>query len=657
MATKNSGAINAVVGLDGTKFSSGVTGIIERLKTMKTSLDGASSTMKKFGQSAADQELKTKLLTTQISLQESKIKTLTSAYEKSVTEKGKDADETKKAEVAMLKAETTMSKLTIQLENTTKNIDTQGNAWKGLSTKAGDASSKMGEHVSNLKNTLLGLATSIAGGVGLFALGESAINTGDAVYTLSEKLHVSTDEASQMSRMLKVTDTDSAPLISTMTRLDKGIEGAGVKGNVTTKALQGFGISLMDAHGKLLPIPGQLDVLAAAYQKAADNGNEEAFSAQVLGAKGQALIPMLQDYTEAKQAAAKVVGIGIDPKEAHETKVQLDTLKIEFGQLGMMVANSVMPIVQAVIPQLMAVMTNMANYFKDHKTEIKQFTDNIIATGKALLNDVTPVVKDIFNFITQHGEATMKIVEGIGAAFLAYKLVISPIIAVKKAFDDCSAAVTILKDKQLLSNAAATAGKVAGGLLAGATKIAAGAQWLFNWAMDACPAGMILLALAAIGLALYYLVTHFNDICTAIHKAWDALTLWNNTPAQNKSAAVTMQQNGLGVTSKVSVPSAATSVTASSAKSRGYALGTPSASPGGHWVGEHEPEWLNFKGGESVTPLSQITAAMKNLSNMSFGGGATTNNKSNSIHIDNVNINNQGDQARSLQMLDFMSAF
>ena len=108
-------------------------------------------------------------------------------------------------------------------------------------------------HFSNLKNTILGLGASIAGGAGLFEMASSALEAGDATYTLSQKLAISTDEASSLNRIFKITDTSTQPFISTMLRLDKSIEGAGAKGNATTKALADFGIKLTDANEKLLP--------------------------------------------------------------------------------------------------------------------------------------------------------------------------------------------------------------------------------------------------------------------------------------------------------------------------------------------------------------------------------------------------------------------
>jgi len=115
-------------------------------------------------------------------------------------------------------------------------------------------------------------------------------------------------------------------------------------------------------------------------------------------------------------------------------------------------------------------------------------------------------------------------------------------------------------------------------------KAVAAAQWLTNAAMTANPIGLVVAALIVLGGTIYEVVKHFDQITAAIKGAWNALNLWNITPAQSKQANVTMTQNGLGVTSKAG----------------GYASGTDYATAGMHWVGENGPEIVNFKGGETV---------------------------------------------------------
>jgi len=80
-----------------------------------------------------------------------------------------------------------------------------------------------------------------------------------------------------------------------------------------------------------------------------------------------------------------------------------------------------------------------------------------------------------------------------------------------------------------------------------ATSIITAAQWLFNAAMDANPIGVVILALAALGVAVYEVVKHWQDICEWVSKAWDWLTKWNGTKAVDKSINVTTNTTSDGM--------------------------------------------------------------------------------------------------------------
>jgi len=79
-----------------------------------------------------------------------------------------------------------------------------------------------------------------------------------------------------------------------------------------------------------------------------------------------------------------------------------------------------------------------------------------------------------------------------------------------------------------------------------ATKAITAVQWLFNAAMDANPIGVVVIALAALGFAIYEVVKHWQDIVTWISKAWDWLKKWNGTPAEDKNSTVTTNYQSKG---------------------------------------------------------------------------------------------------------------
>jgi len=123
----------------------------------------------------------------------------------------------------------------------------------------------------------------------------------------------------------------------------------------------------------------------------------------------------------------------------------------------------------------------------------------------------------------------------------------------------------------------------------GAVLAGTAAQWLFNGAMLANPIGIVVLALAGLGLAIYGVVKHWKDIVKWIQKAWNWLKKWNGEPSKDKNINVNTKYTSSGSSSQYG------------GVNRGYASGTDFATPGAHWVGEEGPEIVNFKGGETVT--------------------------------------------------------
>jgi phage-related protein len=412
--------INAKVSLDSTGFNTAISDINRQLVVAKAQFREASSSVNGFGNDTASLGLKSEMLSEQFELQKQRVETLQEAYEKLVVAQGEDSKAAENMQIRLLNAQTQMNKTKNELEDTNSKINEQSSVWDKLSGVTQTVHEKMSGLLDGLKNSFYTLAGIAAGGAGLFELTNKAVEAGNATYELSEKLHVTTQEASQMSKIFSITDTDTQPFIATISKLDKAVESAGKKGNTTTKSLEEFGVKLTDAHGKLLPLPDQLQVLSEAYKKATEAGNDEAFSSEVLGAKGQQLIPLLEQYTEAKQAASQVKGIGIDPKEAHETEEQLQVLKIETKQLGMTFANALMPVTQALIPTLMSAFTNLAQTINSHQAEIKQFANNLIDAGKSIGSTLMPVVKTLFNLISEHGAASKTIIEGLAGAFLFF---------------------------------------------------------------------------------------------------------------------------------------------------------------------------------------------------------------------------------------------
>lgn len=244
-----------------------------------------------------------------------------------------------------------------------------------------DASNKIGE-ISKQTGSLIGnfqkLAIAAGGAFGLGDLISSAVQAGDAVYTLSSRLGISAGEAGQLSRILKLTGGDVNSAATAIMRLDKSFTSAGTAGDRAKTTLANYGVSLTDANGKLLPLNQQLENLATGYKEAKKNGQEQAFLMDTLGVKGMALAQTLDQYTEAAKTASKVQGIGLDPKEMHELNQQMKVMQMESSQVKLAFVAALAPVAQSVFPEIISDLTSTAKFLAQNKQEVRDITKDVV---------------------------------------------------------------------------------------------------------------------------------------------------------------------------------------------------------------------------------------------------------------------------------------
>ena len=648
--------VNAKFGLDGTGFQEGISKINSELKVVQAQFKEAGTRVTAFGSTSDSLKEKSALLNRQIDLQKQAVEKLQLAFDKSVTAKGADAKATQTLEEKLYKAKSTLNGMEGELKKTTTEVDKQSFSWTGLTSKVKETSEKGQSHVLGLKNAVIGLAAAAAGGAGLFSVAEGAINAGDAAYQLSEKLHMSATDAGLLNKELTLADTNADAFTGTMLRLDKGVEGAGKKGNATTKALAEYGVTLTDSKGKLLSYNDQLKALADGYQKAAASGNEEAYTSQVLKSRGKDLVGILGNYNDVATQASKVKGIGIDPEQAHKVKMEMEALSMQVKQLGYTFGNALIPIVAQVLPPLQTGFTNLAQNIKDHQKDIKDFTQNLFDIGKTFGQMVLPELVGGFNFIKDHGEAAKVVIIGLAGAFVAFKTVtaiINGVTAVQETWTK-------------------------------ATKLAEAAQAALNFVMDANPFGLVILVIAGLTAAFILLYNHYKPFHDFVDNSFKVIS----SGAKNMGQTVSNVINGLGniFTSLPSqaakwgsdfvqglidgiknmiggVTSAATNI-ANTIKSFLH-FSTPDEGP----LADYEtwmPDFMTglakgIKGSKNVVSdaLKGLSADMKvNATAGIFGaaGSSVTNNKKieQHVHVQNMQLMSQGDTNKTLQQLQFL---
>ena len=248
----------------------------------------------------------------------------------------------------------------------------------GASPVASAASAAQGASaaVSGVTAKLANLAMVAAGGFGLGAIIDNVVNAGEALYQLSNKLHMSTADVAQFKKMMTLSGVDVEVAAKSFSKMDKVLSSGGKSAEALQAYLGQFGVTLTDANGHLLPMNQQLDAMAAGYQKANAEGRGQEFMLQTLGAKGTELTKVFENYADAKAAASQIKGVGLDPKALHETWLQMNILKAEASQVGLGLAAAFVPIAQQILPALVPVLQQVVVFIQKNQDSIAMLVTN-----------------------------------------------------------------------------------------------------------------------------------------------------------------------------------------------------------------------------------------------------------------------------------------
>lgn len=364
---------------------------------------------------AGDDELKKQAiemqsLTRQIELQTAKLRLLGQARDSAYKRTGENSSLSRAANTRYLQQEKYVAQLNSELKKMQAAQAAAAAASSGLFGKIRTGASAAKKGVSEVTGAYGMLSTKMAGlmavgmtGAGLFNITQGAMDAGENLYKLSNRLHLTTGEAAQLSRLFSVSGTNIQAIVPFFSQLDKSVLSSSKGLNSTTMALMKFGVNLKDSAGNLLPINQQLDQLAKGYHKAAEAGKEEEFQAQVLGRRGAELVPLLENYNDNMKIAASIKTTGLlDPKQAHELSLEWRTMKAEAGQLQLAFGSALMPIAKELMPEVTDAMVACIDYIKDNKDDIKES----IETAGTALKDVLSILKDIASIMPDATAAT-----------------------------------------------------------------------------------------------------------------------------------------------------------------------------------------------------------------------------------------------------------
>lgn len=269
-----------------------------------------------------------------------------------------------------------------ELKNTKKEI---GNAFSlGPILNFNNALTGTTANVGMLINKFNSATLALGTGFGLTSIISGAVAAGAAVKDLSDKLQISTAEAENFSRIIKLTGSDADTAAAAMMRLDSAISGNGESAQKTRAVLDAVGVSLTDQNGKLLPINEQLKNLALGYQAATQAGYGQEFIMNTLGVRGMALTQTLMKYNEAAEDAGKIKSIGLDVNQMAELDRQLTVTQAQLEQLKLAGGAAFAPLVQDILPLLTEGLSATASLISENKDLIEFFSTGLIAAGAAV---------------------------------------------------------------------------------------------------------------------------------------------------------------------------------------------------------------------------------------------------------------------------------
>lgn len=237
------------------------------------------------------------------------------------------------------------------------------NPVKEFSSGIDDATGKLNSLVGSFTK-IAGLA---AGGFGLNAIVQSAVNAGEAVYELGQKYQMSAAQAGEFKRIMALTDGDVDTAAKAIMRLDSTLQSTGASGDKARAMLSVFGVSMTDASGGLKPLNEQLEALAKGYQNARDAGMGQEFVMNTLGVRGAALTKTLLEYSEAKERASHIQSVGLNPEQMHQAYLDMKEVNMQFSQLGIVAGSALAPIVSEILPGVESGLAGVAKWIRTNK--------------------------------------------------------------------------------------------------------------------------------------------------------------------------------------------------------------------------------------------------------------------------------------------------
>ena len=604
------GSLRVAVALDTVSFNQGIASMSKQMQIVGQDFKNASGGLDKVGDASKISALKIAELTSKIDLQKGIVEKFRQAHKDAAEQFGEGSKKALDYELKLKRAEGTLQGMERQLSSTTaefkeqeKWVNKNAAELTKLDGKLDNLKGTLGKVGSGLKVAAIGLAA-MGAAFGALAIAsvkdageaEESIaqldavikSTGGAAGVTRKEITNLADALEKTTKFTAESTQAADALLLTFTNIGKDVFPEATK--IALDMAQALGTDASSGAiqlGKALndPIAGisalsRVGVSFSEDQKAVIKKLQE--TGDMAGAQKIILAELNKEFGGSAEAAGKTfagqleiaknalgnvtetIGTALLPKLTEffnwvtpNLPAIGDSFTKAFDKIILIV-----PIVVSKIKELWKFAeVNLIPKFKEIIKVAGEISDKYFpdlgsgaGTLKNTLSDLVlnaiNLVIDTLKWIRDNSVFVKAAVETITVAWLSYNFAL---VAVKIATEAAIIVQNIQKAAMIAYNfvmviataaqwgyvVAIDTGKISLGLIAAA-------QWAFNAAMTANPIVAVIAGLALLGLAIYKVIKHWDDITAAIKRAWDWLTRWNGTPAQNKSSTVTTNYRDLG---------------------------------------------------------------------------------------------------------------
>jgi len=440
-------------------------------------------------------------------------------------------------------------------------------SWKGLTGSITTTAKQAALITGTLTAATYGTAT--AAGV-----------AGDKYFKASQKIGITTEAFSALSYAANMSGVEGEALASSLAKLNKALVDVQGGGKETTAAFKAMGINVKDASGNLKSTDAVLLEVAKNFAKNKDGAQKTALAMQLFGKSGAELIPFLnagESGISALMQKAQELGLTFDDLAGKNSEDFMDSLAdIKNAGQGLIntIGKQLHPILTTINNDIVAwiasnqewLKSNVADavasfteylptlreniravviWIKETATRINEIVQNFGGWGKAIKYFIATWALMRAAVVTFNVIAVTRNVAGLGLAIgklavAAGKL--GPITAMSKQFPILMCLLKAVKDLTIgvlyafkgmigllpklfpvlsgLGSFLGFVGKMLGLVTVQVFKFAA--------ALLANPIGLIILAVAALGTAIYVLYKRWDDFvgwwkgaCAAVKTAFD----------------------------------------------------------------------------------------------------------------------------------------